>query len=118
LFHAGGQPKVDPAAGLAFLEYVRFLLHYYQRNCPVGGQHGGGPSQCDFTRYKKCTCKSPAQFSPDGRGNCNLGVTKADKQVWCYISERHGHPKRVCPDARPSTSRPGFYWSRFACITE
>ncbi len=61
---------------------------------------------------------SPAVYTPDGRGNCNLGVTKPDKQVWCYVNESHGHPLKVCPDSRESSSRPGLYWSRFACITE
>ncbi len=74
--------------------------------------------KCDFTRFKKCTCMSPAVYTPDGRGNCNLGVTKPDKQVWCYVNESHGHPLKVCPDSRESSSRPGLYWSRFACITE
>ena len=25
---------------------------------------------------------------------------------------------KVCPDSRPSDSKPGYFWSRFACITE
>jgi len=84
-----------------------------------GGCNGlGGRNTCDLSAFPDCTCATPAEFTQDGRGNCNLGVTKPDLQVWCYVDPSFGHPTHVCPDARESSSRPGSYWSRFACITE
>ena len=60
---------------------------------------------------------SPATYSNDGRGNCNVGVTQEDLQAWCYVDDSYGNPANVCPDAKMSESKPGYYWSRFACIT-
>merc|ERR550519_2192920 len=76
------------------------------------------PKVCDLTAYPDCTCLHPAAFTKDGRGNCNVGSLKPDLQVWCYINPDKGDPRNVCPDAKKSTTKKGYYWSRFACITE
>merc|ERR1711973_42386 len=75
------------------------------------------PNMCDLDFYKKCTCLTPAAYTDNGRGNCNVGASKMDLRVWCYVDPEHGDPEHVCPDALPSTSKPGYYWSRIACIT-
>lgn len=75
------------------------------------------PNMCDLDLYKKCTCLTPATYTKDGRGNCNVGASKLDLRVWCYVDESNGSPQKVCPDALPSKSKPGFFWSRIACIT-
>ena len=72
---------------------------------------------CDPKKWNKCNCLSPATFTDEGRGNCNLGATKMDLKVWCYVEDKNGNPESVCPDSKPSKSKPGYYWSRFACIT-
>jgi len=74
-------------------------------------------NSCDPTKWSKCNCLAPATFTEEGRGNCNLGATKMDLQVWCYVENQYGNPEKICPDAKPSKSKPGYYWSRFACIT-
>jgi len=76
------------------------------------------PNVCDLTAYPDCTCLHPAAFTKDGRGNCNVGSLKPDLQVWCYVNPDKGDPRSVCPDAKKSTTKKGYYWSRFACITE
>ena len=100
------------------------------RNCPKPK-----PQVCDpheaysrldgmIKHWPDCQCISPAQFSRDGFGNCNVGSAKDDQRPWCYISVQGGFgipeldlsPPRVCPDQTPSESFPGDYWSRFACI--
>ena len=74
-----------------------------------------------YNHWPGCQCiGSPGKMSPDGFGNCNIGLlnpkqAKESSRPWCYISQ-HGK-LRVCPDQTPSESYPGFYWSRFACIT-
>ena len=74
-----------------------------------------------YNHWKGCQCiGSPGKMSPDGFGNCNIGLlnpkqAKESSRPWCYISQ-HGK-LRLCPDQTPSESYPGFYWSRFACIT-
>ena len=104
-------PVQPPTQALEEVEaYIQFRL------AQGGGGNNGG--ECDLSRYSDCTCANPAEFTDDGRGNCNLGVTKPDLQVWCYVSDEFGSPTEVCPDARPSSTRPGMFWSRFACITE
>jgi len=75
------------------------------------------PAKCEPSQWSKCTCKSPAEFSVDGRGNCNLGATKSETKVWCYVEDKLGDPAYICPDSKPSNSKPGYYWSRYACIT-
>jgi hypothetical protein len=75
------------------------------------------PNMCDLDLYKKCTCLTPATYTKDGRGNCNVGASKLDLRVWCYVDDSNGKPQKVCPDALPSKSKPGFFWSRIACIT-
>jgi hypothetical protein len=72
---------------------------------------------CDLAKWKKCTCITPAAYDNEGRGNCNLGATKLDTKVWCYVDPRQGDAKLLCPDAQPSPTKPGYFWSRFACIT-
>merc|ERR1712168_798355 len=32
------------------------------------------PNMYDLELYKKCTCKTPAMYTKDGRGNCNVGA--------------------------------------------
>merc|ERR1711874_659397 len=76
------------------------------------------PKVCDLTAYPDCSCLHPAAFTKDGRGNCNVGSIKPDLQVWCYVDPDKGHPEVVCPDAKSSSSKKGYYWSRYACITE
>ena len=39
------------------------------------------PQTCDLTAWPKCQCVSPATYSDDGRGNCNVGAMKIDLQV-------------------------------------
>jgi len=75
------------------------------------------PNMCDLELYKKCTCLTPATYTKDGRGNCNVGASKLDLRVWCYVDDSNGKPQKVCPDALPSKSKPGYFWSRIACIT-
>lgn len=58
--------NVDPIKGLAFLEYIRFLLEVY----PLAVDE---KPKCDLTKFGKCTCVNPPEFTQDGRGNCNLG---------------------------------------------
>jgi len=72
---------------------------------------------CDPAKWSKCSCLSPATFTDEGRGNCNLGATKMDIKVWCYVENKYGDPEKICPDAKASNSKQGYYWSRFACIT-
>merc|ERR1711874_266821 len=76
------------------------------------------PKVCDLTAYPDCSCLHPAAFTKDGRGNCNVGSIKPDLQVWCYVDPDKGNPEVVCPDAKKSSSKKGYYWSRYACITE
>jgi len=90
-----------------------FLHDFKSHKCPKYIQE----DKCDLDKWSKCTCISPAEFTDEGRGNCNLGAIKSDKQVWCYVEDRHGDPTKICPDAKQSNSKPGYYWSRFACIT-
>ena len=63
--------------------FLRFLLENYpsRTQCPGvwGPGVGAGSNPCDFTRWRRCQCNSPAVFTDDGRGNCNLGSTKADR---------------------------------------
>ena len=72
-----------------------------------------------MNHWRGCQCIDwPGKLSPDGFGNCNIGVNeaKAENRPWCYI-RRHSEQDRLCPDQTPSESYPGFYWSNFACIT-
>ena len=109
-----GPTAADINLALAGLNQATMILEHLAAN----GCGGGGGNNCDLSAFPDCTCANPAEFTQDGRGNCNLGVTKPDLQVWCYVDPNFGHPTHVCPDARESSSRPGSYWSRFACITE
>lgn len=38
-------------------------------------------------------------------------------KVWCYVDPKEGNPTDLCPDALPSKNKPGYFWSRIACIT-
>jgi len=84
---------------------------------PYGPPPPPCPNRCNVDLYKKCTCKNPAMYTDDGRGNCNVGASKLDLRVWCYVDDTEGKPHRLCPDALPSKSKPGHFWSRIACIT-
>merc|ERR1712168_144191 len=84
---------------------------------PFPGPPPPCPNMCDLELYKKCTCKTPAMYTKDGRGNCNVGASKLDLRVWCYVDDTNGKPSKLCPDAKPSKSKPGYWWSRIACIT-
>jgi len=75
------------------------------------------PKTCDLEAFRACSCMHPATYSKDGRGNCNVGASKLDLRPWCYVDESQGPPGKVCPDARRSNTRPGYWWSRVACIT-
>jgi len=112
---AAGPTVEDINLALEGLNRAAMILENVAAN-GCGG--GGGGNNCDLSSFPDCTCANPAEFTQDGRGNCNLGVTKPDLQVWCYVDPNFGHPTQVCPDARESSSRPGWFWSRFACITE
>lgn len=85
---------------------------------PFMGPGSHCPKVCDLTAYPACSCLHPAAFTKDGRGNCNVGSLKPDLQVWCYVDPDKGDPRMVCPDSKKSTTKKGYYWSRFACITE
>jgi len=85
---------------------------------PFLGPGSHCPKVCDLTAYPACSCLHPAAFTKDGRGNCNVGSLKPDLQVWCYVDPDKGDPRMVCPDSKKSTTKKGYYWSRFACITE
>ena len=113
-----GPTAADINLALAGLNQAAMILESLAANGCGGGGGGMGGNNCDLSAFPDCTCANPAEFTQDGRGNCNLGVTKPDLQVWCYVDSNFGHPTHVCPDARESSSRPGSYWSRFACITE
>merc|ERR1712137_659386 len=73
------------------------------------------PNVCDIDRYSKCTCVSPAVYNKKGRGNCNVGASTLDLRVWCYVEKKDA---KHCPDAKPSKSKPEYFWSRIACITK
>jgi len=90
---------------------------------PMGGHdarppHGGWqcPQTCDVSAWPHCQCldRYGEMFTEDGRGNCNVGATKQDRQVWCFVDPLLSK----CPDTRESSKFKGRYWSRFACITE
>merc|ERR1719374_123480 len=57
---------------------------------------------CNLEYFKKCTCLSPATYTKDGRGNCNVGASKMDLRVWCYVDPKAA---RMCPDALASKSK-------------
>ena len=92
------------------------------RNCPKPKPEVCSPLRLDgminHWRLVGCQCISPAKFSPDGFGNCNVGSAKDDQRPWCYTSNSGviGKAVQLCPDETPSESYPGFFWSRFACI--
>jgi len=71
---------------------------------------------CDLKAWPRCQCESSyhLMFTSEGRGNCNVGSTKHDLQVWCFVDP----DSSVCPDMRESVKMKGRFWSRFACITE
>ena len=73
-----------------------------------------------FELFSKCQCTSPAKYSPEGFGNCHYGASKAGQRswLWCYVEQKFGDPRHVCPDAIASVSSPGWYWSRMACLAE
>jgi len=100
----------------SILSHLSDLLYKFKSHkCPKGQY--SSENSCDPKKWGKCTCMSPAEFSDDGRGNCNLGAIKADTQVWCYVDDKFGDPSRICPDSKKSNSKYGYYWSRYACIT-
>ncbi|CAB4067468.1 unnamed protein product [Lepeophtheirus salmonis] len=86
----GSSPSLDPVVGLDHLDYIAELLENY----PTCGD------SCDVSRWKGCTCAYPATYSEDGRGNCNVGSTKPDLKVWCYVDSSRGDPLQLCPDAK------------------
>lgn len=40
------------------------------------------------SRWKKCTCVSPATYDSEGRGNCNFGATKLDTKGEFYSDDK------------------------------
>lgn len=107
---------LDPDRGLENVNYLEYLLI----NFPMG--RGLRPRRkpmdmCDPRRYKTCTCIDPPVYTEEGRGNCNVGSTKLDQKVWCYVNPNYGSPLDVCPDTQVSEVKDGYFWSRFACIT-
>eukprot|EP00094_Tigriopus_californicus_P009449 TCALIF_09112-PA protein Name:"Protein of unknown function" AED:0.15 eAED:0.23 QI:0/-1/0/1/-1/1/1/0/239 len=113
----GDISSINPDVALEFLYHVSRAVQTFPRSLKTPGGEAPSGGSCDLKSYKHCTCVSPAVFTKDGRGNCNLGVTKPDQRVWCYVSHDYGHPQSVCPDATASKAAPGQFWSRFACIT-
>merc|ERR1712126_114614 len=121
------QDTDDLDEALKQLDYVKWLIteHASQMKksshgskCPPQPYPSQGDGKtCQPRLWKKCNCISPAKYSDEGRGNCNLGAAKPDIKVWCYVDPRNGDPADVCPDSKPSKTKYGFYWSRFACIT-
>jgi len=101
---------------LETLYLVKDLVDDSKRKCPEP-EYGHHQVSCEPAKWSKCNCLSPATFTDEGRGNCNLGATKMDLKVWCYVENKYGNPEKLCPDSKPSKSKPGYYWSRFACIT-
>jgi len=101
---------------LETLYLVQDLVSAHKPKCPKKPHYDDADS-CQPSKWSKCNCLSPATFTEEGRGNCNLGATKMDVKVWCYVENKYGDPKKICPDSKPSKSKPGYYWSRFACIT-
>merc|ERR1719309_1570825 len=103
----------------AFLHFSNLMLENKQSVNPfLPPPPRECPQVCDLRAHPDCSCLHPAAFTKDGRGNCNVGSLKPDLQVWCYVDPDKGDPTVVCPDARKSSSKKGYYWSRFACITE
>ena len=47
---------------------------------PIGG-YQECPQKCDLKAWPRCQCLSPATYSDDGRGNCNVGAMNIDLQV-------------------------------------
>ena len=47
---------------------------------PIGG-YQECPQKCDLKAWPRCQCLSPATYSDDGRGNCNVGAMNTDLQV-------------------------------------
>ena len=51
-------------------------------------EQGGGqcPRTCDVRAWPRCQCvdRDGEMFTRDGRGNCNVGATKQDRQVLSY----------------------------------
>ena len=45
------------------------------------GRHQDCPQTCDLKAWPRCQCLSPATYSDDGRGNCNVGAMNNDLQV-------------------------------------
>ena len=39
------------------------------------------PQTCDLKAWPRCQCLSPATYSDDGRGNCNVGAMNNDLQA-------------------------------------
>jgi len=124
--------KDDPYTGdellhdLVSLDELKIVLReildeYFHKNPKYDHGHKPRPkaptSHDSVQQWSKCTCKSPAEFSADGRGNCNVGAIKSETKVWCYVENKYGDPAHICPDATPSNSKKGYYWSRYACIT-
>jgi len=118
---------VKPAIskGIRQLEKLLETLHLVKdlvndapkHKCPKPDYVSGHKKACDPKKWSKCNCLSPPTYTDDGRGNCNLGAIKTETKVWCYVENKYGDPQKVCPDSKPSKSKPGYYWSRFACIT-
>jgi len=114
----------DLKEALEHIDYIRWLVMGHRRYMQMSGcsYNIKDPNEhmaqsCEPTIWNKCNCMSPATYSDQGRGNCNLGATRADLKVWCYVDDSNGDPATVCPDSKISKSKPGYYWSRFACIT-
>jgi len=117
----------DLKEALKHIHYAQWLVtghskYMKEHKCPreesQDAYHSAkGRVSCQPEAWKNCNCISPAEFSKEGRGNCNLGATQPDVKVWCYVDPTNGDPARVCPDSKPSKTKYGRYWSRFACIT-
>lgn len=118
----------DLRDALEHLDYVKWLVASHAAFMETGGcsrvaekgifqPYGEKGKSCHPHMWKKCNCMTPAAYSDEGRGNCNLGATKAHLKVWCYVDDKNGDPAAVCPDSKPSKTKPGYFWSRMACIT-
>jgi hypothetical protein len=105
---APAPPKLPLEEEIRFT-LIKILTESNPGTCPL--------PTCDPRMFSDCTCVDPVKYTSDGRGNCNFGSSKADKRVWCYVDPSKHDPRSVCPDARPSSSEKGWFWSRMACLT-
>jgi len=82
----------------------------------VAGYAAAPVPTCNLKAMKRCQCVSPPEYDSKGQGNCNVGATRLNLRVWCYVD---AETAPYCPDAVVSRSKKAkkLSWSRLACIT-